>query len=61
MDVKRFKDPVYGYIAVPEHLCADFIDTPGFQRLRRVSQTGYAPLYPSALHNRLCIRSECTI
>lgn len=52
MNVKRFKDPVYGYSAVPEHLCSDFIDTPGFQRLRRISQAGYAPLYPSALHNR---------
>lgn len=52
MAYKQFKDPVYGYIDIPEQLCSDFIDTPGFQRLRRVSQTGYGPLYPSALHNR---------
>lgn len=52
MSSKRFKDPVYGYIDIPEDLCASFVDTAGFQRLRRVAQTGYAPLYPSALHNR---------
>lgn len=52
MGSKQFKDPVYGYISIPDDLCSDIVDTPGFQRLRRISQTGYAPLYPSALHNR---------
>lgn len=28
------------------------IDKPEFQRLRRVSQTSYSPLYPSSSHNR---------
>lgn len=31
---------------------ADIVDTATFQRLRRVIQTSYAPLYSSALHNR---------
>lgn len=52
MNYKRIKDPIYGYISIPKHVFSDFIDTPSFQRLRRISQTGYAPLYPSALHNR---------
>ncbi len=49
--MKQIKDPLYGYIEVDEkYLC--LIDTPEFQRLRNVRQTGYASLYPSALHNR---------
>jgi HD superfamily phosphohydrolase len=28
------------------------IDTEAFQRLRRIVQTSYEPLYPSATHNR---------
>lgn len=49
---KRMKDPVYGYIELDKWVCDNVIDTPEFQRLRRVVQTSYAPLYPSALHNR---------
>lgn len=50
--VRRFKDPVYGYIDVPVRICALIVDTPEFQRLRRIVQTSFAPVYPSALHNR---------
>lgn len=50
--VKRIKDPVYGYIELPRSLFDSVVDTAEFQRLRRVVQTSYAPLYPSALHNR---------
>lgn len=49
---KRFKDPVYGYIDVDESYISGVIDTPTFQRLRDISQTSYAPLYVSAVHNR---------
>ncbi len=49
---KRFKDPVYGYVHVPDSFVSGIIDTPAFQRLRRISQTSYAPLFPSATHNR---------
>lgn len=52
MDVKKFKDPIYGYINVPDDLIKDVIDTTNFQRLRRVVQTSYAPLFSSAVHNR---------
>ena len=49
---KIFKDPIYGYIEIPNLLIKNVIDTPVFQRLRRIVQTSYAPLYASALHNR---------
>ena len=49
---KRLKDPIYGYIGVPEEIVNGIIDKPAFQRLRDVVQTSYAPLYASAVHNR---------
>lgn len=50
--VKKFRDPVYGYIEIEENIVHDIIDTATFQRLRNIRQTSYAPLYPSSLHNR---------
>ncbi len=49
---KRFKDPIYGYIDIDENVIQNIVDTAGFQRLRNVIQTSYAPLYSSAVHNR---------
>lgn len=49
---KRLKDPIYGYINVPAEYMLKIIDTAPFQRLRRIIQTSYTPLYSSALHNR---------
>ena len=49
--MKRFKDPIYGYIDIPDEV-VDIIDTAAFQRLRSIIQTSYAPLYASAVHNR---------
>lgn len=49
---KKIKDPVYGYIPIEVEYIRNIIDTPVFQRLRRVMQTSYSPLYSSALHNR---------
>ncbi len=51
-ELKRLKDPLYGYITIPEEYVNNIIDTAPFQRLRRVTQTSYAPLYPSSVHNR---------
>lgn len=46
------KDCIYGHIEIPQ-LCKPFIDTPEFQRLRRVKQLGSAYYaYPSATHTR---------
>lgn len=49
--MKQFKDPVYGYIEVKSRYIS-IINSAEFQRLRNIRQTGYASLYPSALHNR---------
>ena len=49
---KSFKDPAYGYVAIPYNLVRGIIDTEAFQRLRHIVQTSYEPLYPSATHNR---------
>ena len=49
---KRLKDPIYGYIDIPMEYMENVIDTAVFQRLRRVMQTSYAPLFSSAIHNR---------
>lgn len=47
------KDCIYRFINVPE-LCQRFIDTPEFQRLRRIKQLGVVHyVYPSAVHTRL--------
>lgn len=37
---------------MPKKYTKAIIDTPIFQRLRRIAQTSYSPLYASSLHNR---------
>lgn len=49
---KKLKDPIYGYIDIPIEFVNGIVDTAIFQRLRRIIQTSYAPLYSSAIHNR---------
>lgn len=51
-EFKRLKDPIYGYISVSVQYMNEIIDTASFQRLRRIIQTSYSPLYSSAVHNR---------
>ncbi|MBQ3545014.1 MAG: HD domain-containing protein [Lachnospiraceae bacterium] len=51
-EYKRLKDPIYGYINIPKQYMNEIIDTACFQRLRRIIQTSYSPLYSSAAHNR---------
>lgn len=52
LEYKRFKDPIYGYVPIPKGIVDSVVDTESFQRLRRIVQTSYAPLYASAHHNR---------
>ncbi len=52
MKCKCFRDPIYGYINISEDIIYKIVDTAGFQRLRNIIQTSYAPLYSSAVHNR---------
>lgn len=48
----RVKDPIYGFVHLPP-LCRIFMDTPEFQRLRRIQQLGNCHyVFPSAVHTR---------
>ena len=50
--MKNIRDSVHGNIRVPINIIKDFIDTPEFQRLRRIEQTAIRSIYPSARHDR---------
>ena len=41
---KVFRDPVYNYIYIENQIIMDLINTPEFQRLRRIKQLGTASL-----------------
>ena len=58
-EFKRIKDPIYGYIQIPVKYMTDIVDTAAFQRLRRILQTSYSPLYSSAVHNRFVSGDAC--
>ncbi|MEM8558542.1 MAG: HD domain-containing protein [Bacteroidota bacterium] len=50
---KLFSDPVHGFVSVPKGLVLDVIETPEFQRLRRIRQLGLGHLvFPGAEHTR---------
>lgn len=50
---RDFRDPVHGFIRIQGREC-DIVDTPIFQRLRRIRQLAMAHLvYPGAVHTRL--------
>lgn len=50
--MKRILDSVHGYILIPKPYFEGIIDTPFFQRLRRIEQTSSRSLFPSAHHDR---------
>lgn len=51
---KLFSDPVHGFVSVPKRLILPLIETPEFQRLRRIRQIGLGHLvFPGAEHTRL--------
>ena len=52
MITKKIKDFVHGYIPIERDIISNFVDTPSFQRLRRIEQTSMRALYPSARHDR---------
>lgn len=48
-----FNDPIYGFIRINDPLVLELIETPYFQRLRRIAQVGLSSLvYPGAHHTR---------
>ncbi|MEL6134357.1 MAG: HD domain-containing protein, partial [Bacteroidota bacterium] len=50
---KIINDPVHGFIEIPRGLILNVIDTPSFQRLRRIKQLGQSSfVYPGAVHTR---------
>ncbi|MBI4650256.1 HD domain-containing protein [Candidatus Desantisbacteria bacterium] len=49
---KIFNDAVHGFIYLSNEYCEKIIDTPHFQRLKRLEQTNVRPLYPCAHHDR---------
>lgn len=49
---KCIRDSVHGNIIVPDEYAKHIIDTPAFQRLRRVEQTAIRSIFPSARHDR---------
>lgn len=51
-EYKKLKDPIYGYIQIPVKYMNDIVDMATFQRLQRILQTSYFPLYSSAVHSR---------
>lgn len=50
--MKKILDSVHGHILVDDCYITAIIDTPEFQRLRRVEQTSIRSVYPSARHDR---------
>ena len=49
---KTFLDSVHGGIKISRDICENIIDTPFFQRLRRIEQNSCRAVYPSARHDR---------
>lgn len=51
--LKIINDPVHGFIKIPHEILFDVIEHHYFQRLRRISQTGFLNLvFPGATHTR---------
>lgn len=51
--MKRFRDPVHGFIELPREPFLSLVDTFEFQRLRRLTQLGTSAFtYPGAEHSR---------
>lgn len=50
--MKNIRDSVHGNIIVKDVFVNTILDTPAFQRLRRIEQTAIRSIYPSARHDR---------
>ncbi len=52
VNCKIIKDAVHGFIYINREYCSLILDTPHFQRLKRIEQTNARPLFPCAHHDR---------
>lgn len=52
MKTYSIHDTVHGYITFPQSYIESIIDTPEFQRLRRIEQTAIRAVFPTARHDR---------
>lgn len=50
--MKNVRDSVHGNNIVEDRFVKTILDTPTFQRLRRVEQTAIRSIFPSACHDR---------
>lgn len=50
--MKNIRDSVHGNIVVKDEYITTILDTPAFQRLRRIEQTAIRSIFPSARHDR---------
>lgn len=50
--MKNIRDSVHGNIIIEDEFVKSILDTPAFQRLRRIEQTAIRSIYPSARHDR---------
>lgn len=51
-EYKHILDSVHGNIYIDKELVRNIVDTPAFQRLRRIEQTSTRAIFPSARHDR---------
>lgn len=51
-EYKHILDSVHGNIYIDKDLVTNIVDTPAFQRLRRIEQTSTRAIFPSARHDR---------
>lgn len=50
---KLFRDRIHGFVSIPRAGFLSLVDTPEFQRLRRLTQLGTSAItYPGAEHSR---------
>lgn len=52
LKILKIKDPLYGYVNIAGEDIYKIINSSQFHRLKRIIQTSYTAVYPSATHNR---------